>query len=282
MTNKGHELGLRFTPILTTDFSWNVFGTYAKNINKVVKITDAQDELVVGGPYTNGSISIVAKEGLPYGTFRSTVPEMVDGKMLVDDAGLPVLTSDEKYLGSYQPKFLASFGTNFTYKGFRLGGLLDIKSGGTFLSITKNQSEFNGTALSTLEGNREPFVIPNSVVQLEDGTYAPNTTEVTAQALYAVSDVLYGGNSLLIDASYVKLRELTFGYSFPKSMIAKTPISQLNIDLFASNLKFWLPEGNTYADPEINGPSLTGNATGVETTQTPPARSFGVKLGIVF
>ncbi len=282
MTNKGHELGLRFTPIMTPDFSWNLFGTYAKNFNEVVKITDAQDELVVGGPYTNGAISIVAKTGLPYGTFRSTVPEMVDGKMLVDDSGLPVLTADEKYLGSYQPKFLASFGTNFTYKGFRLGGLLDIKSGGTFLSITKNQAEFNGTALSTLEGDRLPFVIPNSVVKLEDGTYGPNTTEVTAQQLYAVSDVLYGGNSILLDASYVKLRELTFGYSFPKKMISKTPISQLNIDLFASNLKFWLPAGNTYADPEINGPSLTGNATGVETTQTPPARSFGVKLGIVF
>lgn len=282
MTNKGHELALKLTPVLTKDFQWNVNVVYSKNTNKVVKISDTQDELVVGGPYTNGSISIVAKEGLPFGTFRSTVPVMVDGKMLVDDSGIPVLTSDEKYLGSYQPKYLASFGTDFTYKGIRLGGLLDIKKGGTFLSVTKNQTEFNGTALSTLIGNREPFVIENSVVENADGTYSPNTTEVTAQELYAVSDVYFGGNSLLLDASFIKLRELTLGYTFPKSLLSKTPFSQLNVDFYASNLKFWLPEENTYADPEINGPSLTGNATGVETTQTPPARSYGVKLGIIF
>ena len=282
MTNKGHELALKVTPISNENFRWNVNATYSTNKNKVVKISEGQSELVVGGPYTNGSISIVAKEGLPFGTFRSTVPEMVDGKMLVDENGIPVLTADEKYLGSYQPKYLASFGTDFSYKGIRIGGLLDIRKGGTFLSITKNQTEFNGTALSTLVGDRAPFVIPNSVVQNADGTYSDNTTEVTAQDIYAVSDVYFGGNSLLLDASFIKLRELTLGYAFPKSFVKKIKLSQLNIDLFANNLKFWLPKENTYADPEINGPALTGNATGVETTQTPPSRSFGIKLGIVF
>ena len=97
-----------------------------------------------------------------------------------------------------------------------------------------------------------------------------------------MSDVYFGGNSLLLDASFIKLRELTLGYAFPKSFVKKIKLSQLNIDLFANNLKFWLPKENTYADPEINGPALTGNATGVETTQTPPSRSFGIKLGIVF
>jgi len=282
MTNKGHELGLRLTPVLTKDFRWNLNATYSNNKNEVVKISDGLDELVVGGPYTNGAISLVAKEGLPFGTFRSTIPVMVDGKMLVDDSGIPVLTADEQYLGSYQPKYLASLGTDFSFKGVRIGGLLDIRKGGQFLSITKNQTEFNGTALSTLIGNREPFVIENTVVQNEDGTYSPNTTEVNAQGLYAVSDVYFGGNSLLIDASFVKLRELTLGYSFPKNILKKISLSQLNVDLYATNLKFWLPSDNVYADPEINGPALTGNATGVETTQTPPSQSFGIKLGIVF
>lgn len=283
MTNKGHEIALRTTPILTNDFKWNLNATFAKNDNKVVKISDSQDEIVVGGPFTNGSVSLVAIEGLPYGTFRSTIPETDNnGNIVVDANGIPVLTADEQYLGSYQPKYLASLNTSFDYKGIRLGGLIDIRKGGTFLSITKNQSEFNGTALSTLVGNREPFIIPNSVVKVDANSYEPNTTEVTAQQIYAVSDVLFGGNSLLLDASYIKLREITLGYSLPKRILNKTPFSSFNIDLFASNLKFWLPEENTYADPEVNGPNLTGNATGVETTQTPPSQSFGIKLGLVF
>ncbi|MCB9309742.1 MAG: SusC/RagA family TonB-linked outer membrane protein [Lewinellaceae bacterium] len=282
MTNKGHELVLRTIPVLTSKFKWNVDATWSKNVNKVINISDTQDELVVGGPFTNGSISVVAAKNLPYGTFKSTVPVMHDGKMVVDGNGFPVLTDEEQYLGSYQPDFLASLSSGLSYQNFRISGLLDIRKGGKFLSITKNQTEFNGTALTTLQGNREPFVIPNSVVQLEDGSYVANETAVTAQELYAVSDVLFGGNSLLIDASYVKLRELTLGYSFPKKSLSKTPFSTLNLDVYATNLKFWLPAENTYADPEINGPSLTGNATGIETTQTPPSRSYGIKLGIVF
>ncbi len=52
--------------------------------------------------------------------------------------------------------------------------------------------------------------------------------------------------------------------------------------VFARNVKFWLPEENIYADPEINGPSLNGNANGIETTQTPPSRSLGVNLKLTF
>jgi hypothetical protein len=55
-----------------------------------------------------------------------------------------------------------------------------------------------------------------------------------------------------------------------------------SIGVFAKNIKFWLPEENTFADPEINGPALTGNATGVETSQTPPSRSYGVTLNLIF
>ncbi|MBK9995162.1 MAG: hypothetical protein IPP01_14580 [Saprospiraceae bacterium] len=47
-------------------------------------------------------------------------------------------------------------------------------------------------------------------------------------------------------------------------------------------MKFWLPEENTWADPEVNGPALSGNAGGIETTQTPPSRSYGINLSIKF
>jgi len=46
--------------------------------------------------------------------------------------------------------------------------------------------------------------------------------------------------------------------------------------------KFWLPDENVWADPEINGPALTGNAQGIETTQTPPSKSFGVNINLQF
>jgi TonB-linked SusC/RagA family outer membrane protein len=285
MTNKGHELSINLRPIqgLVKDLTWDINLIYAKNTNEVTFISNDAKELTIGGPYTNSAVSLVAAVGLPFGTYKSTVPMMTDdGKMIVGSDGFPVLTATEQYLGAYQPDWTGSVGTMIGYKGFSVNALVDIRQGGQFLSITKNQTEFNGTALSTLIGNREPFVIPNSVVQNADGTFSENTTEVTAQELYAISGTAFGGNSLLIDASFVKLRELGLTYTVPQRMLQGTSISRLSLGVFGSNLKFWLPSENTYADPEVNGADLNGNAVGVETTQIPPSRSYGVRLNVTF
>lgn len=284
MVNKGHEVRLNLRPIqgLVNGLTWDLDFIYSKNENEVVEISEDTDELIIGGPYTNAAVSLVAKEGLPFGTFKSTVPKMTDdGRMIIDSEGAPVLTDEEVYLGAYQPDFTASIGTRIGFKGLSLNVLFDIRQGGEFFSITKDQTEFNGTALSTLIGDREAFVLPG-VVDNGDGTYSENTTETTAQTLYAISGTAFGGNSLMIDASFVKLRELGLTYTLPQRLLNGLPIEAASLSVFGSNLKFWLPEENTYADPEVNGSQLNSNSVGVETTQTPPSRSYGVRLGLTF
>lgn len=285
MTNKGHELAVNLKPIdgVVQDLYWDVDLIYSKNVNEVVSISDESDELVTGGPYTNASVSVVAKEGLPFGTFKSATASRTDaGEVIVGAGGLPVLTPDEQYFGSYQPDWTASASTRLRYKGIGFNILFDYRKGGVFFSTTKDQLEFNGTALSTLVNNREPFVIPNSVVEDESGNYVPNETEVTAEDIYAISGTAWGGNSLLIDATFLKLREIGLSYTLPKNLLGAAPISDVTVSLFAHNLKFWLPDENTYADPEIGGPTLNGNAAGVETSQTPPSKSYGINLSLTF
>jgi hypothetical protein len=289
MTNKGHEVTLNIRPIdgLVNGLTWDLDFIFSQNENEVTKVTDDQDELTIGGPFTNASVSLVAKEGLPFGTFKSTVPRMTeDGRMIISSNGFPELTLEDEYLGAYQPDFSASIGTRVGYKGLTLNVLFDIRQGGEFFSITKDNMEFNGTALSTLIGDREAFVIDGVMEEFDaDGNfvgYIENDVEVTAQELYAVSGTSFGGNSLLVDASFVKLRELGLSYEVPRSALANLPIGSASISLFGSNLKFWLPDGNTYADPEIGGPELSGNSIGVETTQTPPTKSYGVRVGLTF
>ena len=283
MTNKGHELTLTLKPIygLVKGLNWELFGTYSKNVNKVVKITDEIDELAVGGPYTTG-VSIVAKEGLPFGTFKGLAPKTnAAGQTVVDpNTGFPLYTDEEVYLGSYQPDYMASLGTNIGYKGFSFNILFDIKQGGRFLSQTKFFTEFNGTALNTIDHNREPFIFPNSVIDNGDGTFKTNDIEVTEQQYFTEYDP--SAATYMIDASYIKLREIGLSYNFPKNWLKKLSITDATLSFFGKNMKFWLPSDNIYADPEINGPGLTGNATGVETTQTPSARSMGVNLKLTF
>ncbi|WP_341228034.1 SusC/RagA family TonB-linked outer membrane protein [uncultured Arcticibacterium sp.] len=279
MTNKGHEVSLTLRPIqgLVQGLNWDINLNYSKNESNVVKITDEIDELTIGGL---GDMSLVAKEGQPFGAYK-----VIDfrrdsqGRVIVDATGLPLSTSEQVFAGSYQPDFMASVGTRIGYKGFSLSGLLDIKQGGKFYSWTKDQSTFNGTNLSTLEFDRGvPFVFPNSVT--EEGEV--NTIEIADSETYFTTGGAVPASENLLDASYVKLRELALNYAIPSKVLDKLNISNANIGLFANNVKFWLPSDNTYADPEVNGAGQTGNYVGIETSQVPPSKSYGVKIGFTF
>lgn len=283
VNNRGHELTLNLQPLakISRDLKWSLDLIYSKNTNKVIKISDESDELSVGG---FGNVTIVAKEGLPFGTFKGSVVRTTEaGQTVVGANGLPLYTTDEEYIGSYQPDWTGSIGSNLSYKGLGFNVLFDIKRGGQFLSYTKDLTEFNGTSVTTLIGDRGEFVVDNSVQETFDGTgastgFAPNT--VATNPYDYVSGFQFSEH--LIDASFVKLRELGVSYQLPKNLLSKFNVADATIRLFGKNLKFWLPEENTFADPEVNGPSLTGNATGIETTQTPPSKSYGVSLSLKF
>ena len=277
MTNKGHELAVRATVIKNKLIDWKLFATYSTNKNKVVSVANdygLKEINIYSGLIHfagHGSLNMVAAEGLPFGTFKAT--DFVHdnaGNLVVEGTGNPKQSSDQKYIGSYQPKFIASFGTDFNIKGFTIHGLLDARKGGLFYSGTKVSTEFNGTAATTTINDRQPYVIPNSVTANGE----KNTKETAAYNYFKATPA----SAYLLDASYLKLRELTVSYSLPSKIISGTPISNVSLGLFAKNLFYWLPKENTFADPEVSGVGGNSDAQGVETSTTPSFRSFGVEL----
>ncbi len=285
MVNKGHEVTLSLKPLngVIDGLDFELFGTYSKNESEVIKISDDIDELTVGqfGFAAGTTITLVAKEGLPFGTFKGNDYKYNDqGQVIVDpNTGYPVYADDD-YIGNFQPDYLMSFGANTQYKGFGFKILFDMKKGGYFASQTSYNTHFNGTALRTTEFNREPFIFPNSVVDNGDGTYSENTNIITEEQFWTDFDAPVTDH--LIDASYLKLREVELSYTFPKKMLENVFLTNARLSLYGKNLKYWLPDGNKYADPEVNGPTLTGNAQGIETTQTPSSRSFGLNIQLSF
>ena len=286
MDNKGHELALTLKPLngMVDGLDFELFGAYSKNENKVITITDNIDELNIGtfGFAAGTTVSIVAKEGLPYGTFKGNdFKTNNQGQVIVDaNTGFPVYTEEDVFLGNNQPDYRLNFGTKINYKGFGFRILFDMKKGGQFASQTKYNTNFNGTNVNTTVYNREPFIFPNSIVDNGDGTFAENTVQITEQDYFTNYDAPV--STQLIDASYLKLREVELSYTIPKAMLKNTFFTNARFSLFGKNLKFWLPSENKYADPEVNGPGLTGNAQGIETTQTPSSRSLGLNLQLSF
>ncbi|MFT7073655.1 MAG: TonB-linked SusC/RagA family outer membrane protein [Patiriisocius sp.] len=285
MENKGHELALTLKPLngVVDGLDVEFFGAYSTNRNEVITITDDIDELTVGtfGFALGTTVSIVAKEGLPYGTFKGNDFKLNDqGQVIVGADGFPVYPDDDVFLGNNQPDYLLNFGANIKYKGFGFRILFDRKKGGLFASQTNYNTNFNGTNVNTTVYNRESFIFPNSVVDNGDGTFSENTVSITEQDYFTNYDAPV--SALLIDASFLKLREVELSYTFSKALLKDTFLTNARLSLFGKNLKFWLPDGNKYADPEVNGPGLTGNAQGIETTQTPSSSSLGLNLQLSF
>jgi TonB-linked SusC/RagA family outer membrane protein len=277
--NKGVELSLRGTPIRTSSgFSLELYGTYTRNRNKVVDLQlEGVTQVSLGGL---SDMAAVAAEGKPYGTFYGVDVQHDDqGRVIVDPkTGIPLETPGAIYFGSYNPKYVASLGANIRFKEWSFNILFDRKSGGQFVSRTKDIIDFNGTAWETAEHGREPYVFPNSVYYDATNKLVENTSIKMLPQDY-FSNLPYGRN--VIDASYVKLREVSLSYKLKKSALKNSPFGDLTFGLFGNNLFLWVPAVNKYVDPEINSAGAT-NLQGFDFTAQPSQRNFGFNISASF
>jgi len=273
--NKGVELSLRGTVLKATDFSMELYGTYTKNNSKVVSLLPGISQVSVGG---YSGMSIVAAVGRTYGEFYGVTNRTDEqGRTIVSaTTGLPLQTATAQYLGSYNPKYQASLGTNINYKNWTLNVLFDTKHGGVFFSRTKDIMAFNGTSAET-GGQRFGTVFPNSVT-IVNGVSVPNTSVTYSKEDYYPS---YADGNNIVDASFVKLRNAGLSYTFSKEQLNSSRIGGLTIGLFGNNLFLWTPKENAYADPEVNSAGA-GNAQGFDFSANPSVRNYGLNLKVSF
>jgi|JI61114BRNA_FD_contig_123_20066_length_5753_multi_3_in_0_out_2_1 TonB-linked SusC/RagA family outer membrane protein len=275
ISNKGHELTAIVTPIMNMKgVNWELRGTFTKNTNKVLKVSDEIDELVIGG---TTDASIYAVKGQPFGTFK-VFDWATDslGRYIVDANGKPSQATNRINYGNYQPNYQLSWGSTLSWKGLSLSVDFNMSKGGQFYSVSKELSDFNGTSLSSLANDRLPYVMPNSVTT----TGVENTTAMIDPYPF-FRDLPSKYN--LIDASYIKLREASISYTLPSKVFKNVKaLSGITLSLVGRNLKYWLPKENVFADPESNSLGLNGNEQGYEVGTTPSSRSYGFNVKIVF
>lgn len=275
--NKGIELSLRGMPIKTSyGLNIELYGTFTKNKSEVVELMNGVPQISVGG---FSGMSIVAAVGKPYGEFYGvTEAKDAQGRTIVDsETGMPLTTSEAQYLGSYNPQYQASLGTNINYKNLSLNVLFDTKHGGVFYSRTKDILAFTGTSAET-GGERINTIFPNSVYLDANGNSVPNTTiGYNKQDYYPNRSA--GAN--IVDATYVKLRTLSLAYTFNKAQLKNSKISSLSVGVFGNNLFIWTPDSNQYADPEVNSAGA-GNAQGFDFTAQPSVRNYGLNVKVSF
>ena len=240
------------------------------------------------GIKTFDDLKIVARTGSYYGDIYGKKFQRVEsgehaGKIIVDAQGLPLVTSDDYYLGNQQPDCMLGWTNSFSYKNISLSFLIDARIGGNIYSATTANLYKAGNAAGTvINGTREEFVVPNSVTSDGNGGYTANSNAVTPELYWgrAAGGNIGVGEAFLYDATNIRLRNITVGYDFSEKWLEKTPLQKVRVSFVANNV--WMIVNHLEGiDPESIS-ATNSNATGFENGAAPTSRSFTFNVTVGF
>jgi len=279
--NKGIEAALSINPV-KGKLTWNALITFTRNRSKVISLLDGITKLDLAPV---NAVEYRAEVGKPLGVYYGQDFERdPSGNIVVNPAnGMPNVATDNVYFGDSNYDFTMGMNNTFSYKGFDLSFSLDWRQGGLMYSRTSYYMSFTGNGPLTTYNDRETWVVPGSVVDNGDGTYSENTTPIAADDLDSGFWTLPGmDRARVVDKSFVKLRELTLGYTIPKNITSKFGLERVNLSVYGRNLITWRASENKFVDPEATtfGNDLTSEYG--EYAGMPSSRSYGISLKVNF
>lgn len=260
VNNTGIELKVDFALVKRENFDWNVSFNFTRNENLLVSLNDNLEKVVLNSIGVDGGqqINWLAVEGYPIGVYEArTALYTDDGKLVVDENGLPVVSDDLTYYGNSQYKYYGGGSSEFRIKNVFFSFLIDYRIGGIMYSRTKDICLWAGTSTQTLYNDREPFIIPNSVIEVGtddngDPIYVENSVIIDDNTL-----VEYWGNggveidgASLVSKSFVKLREMALTWNLPEHALKRLKIDNISLSVIGNNLLLWTPEDQNFIDPE--------------------------------
>lgn len=262
--NYGYEIYLNVVPVSSKNLTWALNFNTARNFNEVTRSGNNQLEtwnsLASGTAYVEGyaasSFFAFNYKGLDpvtgYPTFN--IPELTD-------ASKKNVSLLMQHVGQLDPKFTGGFGTNIRYKGFNLNSSFTVSVGAKkFLAPLYNNSNqsapYPTQNLSSVLNDRwrkpgdEAFTNIPSLPTANIPFKSIGNSGYSIYSLYDYSTVR------VVDADYLRCRNIGLSYAIPPKMLAKAHIQQLSLQASVTNL-FYIASGKLEGiDPEVSGNSL--------------------------
>ena len=277
--NNGLEIQITGTPVKTHDFSWDISVNWSNNKSKVISLPGGISNLQLAS--FQGGVTTNATRNEAYGSIKGTDYVYTNGERTVDQntGKYMITTTSDNTIGNITPDWIGGVRNKFTYKNIALGFLIDTQKGGDIFSLDMYYGLATGLYQETAAGTiRETGVLnagvapdgtSNTVISKNPGTYSNNYGYLAGPA-----------KAFVYDASYVKLREVSISYNFPKKMFEGTFVNSATFSLLGSNL--WIISKNLpYADPE-SGLSSGNKSRGYSIGSLPTTRDIGFNLTFKF
>ncbi len=270
----GVEIAIGGEPILTNDFSWTTSFNWSRDRYTYKKISEefsSKYPWVKEGERVDWEYSWYKYDAAP------------DGQLVHGANGLPVRNEYLNLVGYSDPDWIWGFNNTFKYKNFTLNVQFDGRVGGTAYNMMQQSLMNSGAHVDTDTPERYEEVVNGNInyigqgvkvvsgtverdeygnVTLDNRVFAPNDKAVSYESYIRT---YYPGRYSPVphthaELTFIKLRELSVGYTFPKTMTDKWGINDLTLSAVGNNLWIWAKEFK-YADPDrgsdnLNSPSV--------------------------
>lgn len=243
--SRGIEVSLSGTPVQTKDFSWEASLNWAKNQNKVVELAPGINSYLYYST-TTGNVSLEHRVGGDWGMFYARKwNRNANGDALIDANGLPTYSTNQQ-VGSVLPKWTGGMFNAFRYKNFDLSFSMDFQNGGLFFCVTRYYGTGAGLTAETVGKNDKGYDwrdfpgaytttggnAGNGGIRIPGvfNTGTPlagqqNNRYIPARS-YFYTSLQRDASNYILDASYLKLREIRLGFSLPAAVLKKVPLAK--------------------------------------------------------
>ncbi|WP_185960630.1 SusC/RagA family TonB-linked outer membrane protein [Pedobacter westerhofensis] len=258
LQNKGIELSLNTVNIAGQNFRWTTMVNMAYNKNEITSlnvsspITSAagriNQQYVAGYP----AFAVFAYEYAGLDNLGDPQIRLADGT--VTKSPNVALVDDARYAGTYQPVWSGGVTNVFSYKQFTLSVNAVLNLGNVMRRdvnniytgrLSHNTLDFTGGNLNSEFASR--WKQPGDEARTSIPSFVSNTSLSSSRrdaSYYTLSDIN------VLDASFIKMRDITLAYSLPGSVIKKLGVNQVTIRTQLSNMMLW--KANDYdIDPEF-------------------------------
>ena len=287
ITKKGIEISLKAQILNLPYLKWNANFNYADLIeNDVVELSPeygVTQTANVGAAWGTGFPYQVHTEGKRWGQLYGNGMKRINGQPVLNDDGSFVREGNQ-YFGSVLPRYTGGLQNSLTVlKNFHVNVNFDYQFGGKFYSLSQQWGSYSGLTARTATVNDKGNPIRDAVA---DGggvhVFGVNAEGKPVDYYVEARDYFQGtidnniGDDYLYDLTFIKLRELSIGYS--------VPVAKLGLARYFNNATISVVSRNPlliYAKSKDFDPSEI-SATYGETGQLPGTRSLGVNLRIGF
>lgn len=225
------------------------------------------------------------KDGIPCAGKRELVrPGMWKFENLSGDDDV-IDENDKTIIGNTNPIFYGGLNNTFSYKGFDLSVFFTFSFGNDVFNATKLTNSLAGrtnkNALDIANSSNRWMTINSNGATVNDPTeLAALNAGRTVAAYYDLEEGdKYIHSWAVEDGSFLRLSNITLGYTFPKQWLKKIYVQNLRLYATGSNLFCWTPY--TGYDPEV---STKGNGLtpGIDFGAYPRSRSFVCGINLTF